>query len=223
MSEDSIGDERVRVFPVRTFLSRMLMQDADCIVNIRSIWQMADGPNFVNSFVPSLKGFVPQLKYMRKERMTVRVRFAEGRSNLHRPMGQTTWSRAKSSARTLALLTPTISRRRVSDEDRQPGQRRKGRQCQTIPHDCRRNSESPASPPILIPNTIAGPGANTKRTPALLSYGDGKPDGKKSYGGSGHMIRFELPEGVTKVKGIRIHGSRYGLPQARTRTSRSRS
>ena len=28
------------------------------------------------------------------------------------------------------------------------------------------------------------------------------------------MIRFELPEGVTKVKGIHIHGSRYGLPQA---------
>ncbi len=52
------------------------------------------------------------------------------------------------------------------------------------------------------------------RTPTLLSYGDGKPDGKKSYGGNGHMIRFELPEGVTKVKGIRIHGSRYGLPQA---------
>jgi RNA polymerase sigma-70 factor (ECF subfamily) len=28
------------------------------------------------------------------------------------------------------------------------------------------------------------------------------------------MIRFELPEGVTKIKGIRIHGSRYGYPQA---------
>jgi hypothetical protein len=52
------------------------------------------------------------------------------------------------------------------------------------------------------------------RRPALLSYGDGKADGKKSYGGNGHMIRFELPEGVTKVRGIRIHGSRYGLPQA---------
>jgi RNA polymerase sigma-70 factor (ECF subfamily) len=53
-----------------------------------------------------------------------------------------------------------------------------------------------------------------KRTPALLSYGDGKPDGKKSYGGSGHLIQFELPEGVTRVRGIRIHGSRYGLPEA---------
>ncbi len=53
-----------------------------------------------------------------------------------------------------------------------------------------------------------------KRPPALLSYGDGKADGKKSYGGSGHMIRFELPEGVTKVRGLRIYGSRYGLPQA---------
>jgi RNA polymerase sigma-70 factor (ECF subfamily) len=28
------------------------------------------------------------------------------------------------------------------------------------------------------------------------------------------MIRFELPEGATKVRGLRIHGSRYGLPRA---------
>jgi beta-lactamase regulating signal transducer with metallopeptidase domain len=57
-------------------------------------------------------------------------------------------------------------------------------------------------------------GARGNRPPALLSYGDGKADGKKSYGGSGHLIRFELPEGVTKVRGIRIHASRYGVPQA---------
>lgn len=59
---------------------------------------------------------------------------------------------------------------------------------------------------------VAAPEKN--RTPTLLSYGDGKPDGKKSYGGRGQMIRFELPEGVTKIKGIRIHGSRYGTAQA---------
>jgi hypothetical protein len=51
-------------------------------------------------------------------------------------------------------------------------------------------------------------------SPALLKYGDGKADGKKSYGGSGQMIRFELPAGVSKVRGIKIHGSRYGLPKA---------
>lgn len=57
--------------------------------------------------------------------------------------------------------------------------------------------------------------ADTKKeSPTVLKYGDGKADGKKSYGGSGHLIRFEMPEGVTKVKGLRIHGSRYGLPQA---------
>ncbi len=60
----------------------------------------------------------------------------------------------------------------------------------------------------------AEPSARANRPPALLSYGDGKADGKKSYGGSGHLIRFELPEGITKVRGIRIHGSRYGVPQA---------
>jgi beta-lactamase regulating signal transducer with metallopeptidase domain len=56
--------------------------------------------------------------------------------------------------------------------------------------------------------------SEAKRPPTILSYGDGKADGKKSYGGSGHMIRFELPEGVTNVRGIRIHGSRYGVPRA---------
>ena len=52
------------------------------------------------------------------------------------------------------------------------------------------------------------------RPPALLSYGDGKADGKKSYGGSGHLIQFEMPNGVTKARGLQIHGSRYGYPQA---------
>ncbi len=46
-----------------------------------------------------------------------------------------------------------------------------------------------------------------------LMYGDGKPDGKKSLGGSGEMIKFSLPTGKEKVKGIKIHGSRYGYPK----------
>ncbi len=48
----------------------------------------------------------------------------------------------------------------------------------------------------------------------ILKYGDGKADGKQSYGGDGHLIRFELPKGVTKIRGLRIHGSRYGVAQA---------
>jgi hypothetical protein len=67
----------------------------------------------------------------------------------------------------------------------------------------------------LVQNSEASARSAPKsRPPALLSYGDGKPDGKKSYGGSGHFIRFELPERVSKVRGIRIHSSRYGYPQA---------
>src|ERR1035437_3829588 len=46
-----------------------------------------------------------------------------------------------------------------------------------------------------------------------LVYGDGKPDGKKSLGGSGEMMKFTLPTGKEKVKGIKIHGSRYGYPK----------
>lgn len=46
-----------------------------------------------------------------------------------------------------------------------------------------------------------------------LEYHDGNPDGKKSLGGTGEMIEFTLPATNTKIAGLRIHGSRYGLPQ----------
>jgi hypothetical protein len=47
-----------------------------------------------------------------------------------------------------------------------------------------------------------------------LSYGDGKADGKKSISGSGELIQFTGATPVVKVAGVRIHGSRYGQPQA---------
>ena len=47
-----------------------------------------------------------------------------------------------------------------------------------------------------------------------LKYGDGQPDGKKSLGGSGEIIGFTLPAEDGKVGAIRIHGSRYGTPDA---------
>ncbi|MFO0890625.1 MAG: hypothetical protein U0790_15960 [Isosphaeraceae bacterium] len=49
---------------------------------------------------------------------------------------------------------------------------------------------------------------------AALKYGDGRADGKQSLGGSGEMIEFTRPSDFGKVGGIRIHGSRYGVPQA---------
>lgn len=52
------------------------------------------------------------------------------------------------------------------------------------------------------------------RKPLRLKYGDNKPDGKKSIAGAGEMIRFELPTEAGAVKAIRVHGSRYGYPQA---------
>jgi RNA polymerase sigma factor (sigma-70 family) len=45
-------------------------------------------------------------------------------------------------------------------------------------------------------------------------FGDGKPDGKKSLGGTGEMIELAMPDGTSKVVGVKIHGSRYGQPQA---------
>jgi hypothetical protein len=49
---------------------------------------------------------------------------------------------------------------------------------------------------------------------ASTKYHDGSADGKKSLGGSGEMIRFTLPEVKSKLAGIKLHGSRYGQPQA---------
>lgn len=47
-----------------------------------------------------------------------------------------------------------------------------------------------------------------------LRYGDGQPDGKKSLGGAGEMIGFTLATEKGEISGIRIHGSRYGTPEA---------
>jgi RNA polymerase sigma-70 factor (ECF subfamily) len=50
--------------------------------------------------------------------------------------------------------------------------------------------------------------------PRTLKYGDGQADGKQSLGGSGELIEFSVPPGASKVAGVRIHGSRYGTPEA---------
>lgn len=50
--------------------------------------------------------------------------------------------------------------------------------------------------------------------PNVVKYHDDQADGRKSIAGSGEMILFELPAAGRKVRGVRIHGSRYGAPQA---------
>jgi RNA polymerase sigma-70 factor (ECF subfamily) len=49
--------------------------------------------------------------------------------------------------------------------------------------------------------------------PNRLSYNDGSGEAKRSIAGSGEMLSFTLPGEDARVAGIRIHGSRYGLPQ----------
>ena len=55
-------------------------------------------------------------------------------------------------------------------------------------------------------------GADAQST--TLKYGDGRADGKQSLGGSGEMIEFGPAAGLRKIAGLKIHGSRYGMPQA---------
>ncbi|QDT70835.1 ECF RNA polymerase sigma factor SigW [Planctomycetes bacterium MalM25] len=65
---------------------------------------------------------------------------------------------------------------------------------------------------LLQSDRVARPVA--MRAPGRVDHTDGRADGKKSLGGSGHLIKFELPEGAVGVKSVRIHGSRYGTKTA---------
>ena len=55
---------------------------------------------------------------------------------------------------------------------------------------------------------------NADRSPLVLKYGDGQADGRKSIAGTGKMIGFRLRDATQRLKGIRIHCSRYGYPKA---------
>jgi hypothetical protein len=46
-----------------------------------------------------------------------------------------------------------------------------------------------------------------------VKYHDGTPDGKRSIAGTGEMIQFSLPSDTQKLRGLRLHCARYGLPQ----------
>lgn len=85
----------------------------------------------------------------------------------------------------------------------------------------RESSEEPTTdaPPTAVegsPTVVAGDESQpvAKRSATRVDHTDNKADGKKSLGGSGHLIRFELPEGVAGVKAVRLHGSRYGAKAA---------
>lgn len=62
----------------------------------------------------------------------------------------------------------------------------------------------------LVPADEAQTGSRRTTT---LKHDDGTPDGQRSMGGEAEMVRFSLPEGNWKVKGIQLYGSRYGYPQ----------
>ena len=82
-------------------------------------------------------------------------------------------------------------------------------------------AQNPESNPAASNPVTSNPAAKSAENkageksvaPPILKYGDGKADGKRSLAGSGEMIRFELPDGIRLVRGIKIHGARYGYPQ----------
>ncbi|MEM8944580.1 MAG: hypothetical protein AAGD11_05290 [Planctomycetota bacterium] len=64
----------------------------------------------------------------------------------------------------------------------------------------------------LLP-LIAAPATSADKK--LLKHDDGSQESKRSMTGSGHAVRFDCPDDEKwYVTGIRLHGSRYGTPQA---------
>jgi hypothetical protein len=43
-----------------------------------------------------------------------------------------------------------------------------------------------------------------------LAYGDGMPDGKRSFGGGGHLVMFDAGAEGRWLNAVRMYGSRYG-------------
>lgn len=67
--------------------------------------------------------------------------------------------------------------------------------------------------PALLAAVLATPAAAQKTE--LLKHDDGTQEGKRSMTGGMHAVRFECPNDQKwYVNGIRLHGSRYGTPQA---------
>ena len=46
--------------------------------------------------------------------------------------------------------------------------------------------------------------------PVTLKHDDGVKASHKSFAGSGHAVRFQVPDGEWYLRGVMIHGSRYG-------------
>ncbi len=58
-----------------------------------------------------------------------------------------------------------------------------------------------------------GGGEAMKPSPGRISHNDGTAEGKKSVAGAAEFLSFTLPNDGAKVAAIRVHGSRYGMPQ----------
>lgn len=154
--EDSIGDDQVHVFPVRTFLSRMLMQNADCVVNIHPVWQESDGATLIDGFVPSMKRLIPDLKYARRDLMIVRIRYAKDAEHFVRQWGDNLELRKKF-GESFGFANCESQQAQVADEDakRDREARAAGAKPPTEAAPAKSEPPKPASPDETTPRTTS--------------------------------------------------------------------
>lgn len=151
--ENSVGDDRIRVFPVRTFLSRMLLTDADCIVNILPVVRQNDGTRFPDDFVPSMQRFVPELKYARKKLLFMRARYVMSARKRIEDWGENQAGR-KAFAQQFGFENSNLQQTQALDPE---GDGKKG---VNAGNDAQSNSRGRP-----VPNTVAGRTVNEKRQP----------------------------------------------------------
>jgi hypothetical protein len=71
--EPMIGDNAVRVFPVKTRLSRYLTSNADCVVDVLQPIDGADGKTLPPETCEAIVSFISQLNLGRRQKLLIRV------------------------------------------------------------------------------------------------------------------------------------------------------
>jgi hypothetical protein len=70
------GNERLRVYAVRTHLERLLV-DADCIVDVRPVLRETEGNHFPDDFVAEIQEFLPQVEIEGRRSMQLEIHHIE--------------------------------------------------------------------------------------------------------------------------------------------------
>lgn len=76
--EDAVGNEYVQVYPVRTFLSRLYTDGADCVVSVQPKFSSEFGEGLPRSIRTSMSVFSRNVEFTSKEKVSFVFRYSPG-------------------------------------------------------------------------------------------------------------------------------------------------